>query len=166
MKKTCTTAFLASVVLLLAVPAAGQAQLSTSGKTQLGINGFGTFTENTQRLISTLSITQFVSEGLELGADLTLQTDFEDASGFAFGRARYNFVGQSMTVPFLSLGVGKELSANTNALFSGGVGLRHFVSEDVSLNAETSTSWSFVNSNLTWSEAVMLNFGVSVYFGG
>ena len=57
-------------------------------------------------------------------------------SGFLFGKFRYNFIGESNTVPFLELGVGAPLDENAaeSILYQGGAGLKQFINEHVSFD--------------------------------
>lgn len=174
MRRIQAISLLGLFAALLAVPAGADAQIRTGGKTQLGVSGFGGVGERNFGSV-TFSITQYVSDSFEIGADtnftFTERAGGTQLNGFFFGRIRYNFVGQSMTVPYLSAGGGTNLASGGGAssfdfvVFDAGIGLKHFLNERVSFNAEASGR-AHANGDFEIQEQVYLQAGLSMYLGG
>jgi len=160
--------------LVLSAPSLLCAQVNTRGKIQFGVSGFGSVSENTASLSTQLSLTRFFTKGLEVGGDLqvsTSATSYEgsetttNTDGYVFGRVRYNFVGQSMTVPYISLGGGTQLTTSETVptALQAGVGFKRFLSDQVSFNGET--NYTSLTAGEYSSSAVNFSFGVSLYVG-
>jgi hypothetical protein len=165
-----------SLLLLLAVPSLLDAQISTRNRTQVGISGFGSVGSSSSSLATVVSLTQFFTRSLELGGDVVLtataihgetetQTDF---NGFLFGRVNYNFVGQSLFVPYLSLGVGTILTSSeygpTGMPVQVGAGFKQFLNERASLNGEVMSRGLYNEGEWLWGEDVDFRVGLSIYF--
>ena len=177
---------LLALSLLAFTAGVASAQIDTRGKTQFGLAGFGSVSQDNGFASAQISLTQFVTQRLEIGTDLTVSATMQKTSsldgfgdatagttststtGDVFGRIRYNFVGQSMTVPYISLGAGTSLSNNNNGSqpleLQAGLGFKHFLNERVSFNGEANyTSIQMQNSS---SSSVNFLVGLSIYTGG
>jgi hypothetical protein len=171
-----------TALLMSIFPTLGSAQLSTRGRTQIGIAGYGSFQESFSSVSALLSMTRFLTQGLEVGGDLQLTASSssaggeersEDVSGHLFGRVRYNFVGRSMTVPYVSLGAGTQLTAQENAVtpleLQAGLGFKHFLNDRVSFNGEVDyMTIQYPESEYAASSstsAIFFQTGISLYVG-
>ncbi len=151
------------------------AQIDTDGAVQIGISGFGLVGADDQVAFAGLSLTKFTGERLEIGGDLMLSFTKSSGSdsevgGFFMGRTRYNFIGESMTVPFVSAGVGTQLDdpgegESRPVIFQVGVGFKHFLNENVSFNVEALSYAALVDGEFEVMEAAFILFGLSIYVG-
>jgi hypothetical protein len=170
--------FLMALFLAAAAGSVASAQIDTRGKTQFGISGFGSINDASGFASAQLSITKFMTKSLEIGSDLTTYitmqkgSDFSESStstsGDVFGRIRYNFVGQSMMVPYLSLGAGTSLSTDsyggTQPLeLQAGAGFKRFLNEKVSFNGEV--NYTSIQVQSTSTSSVNFLVGLSIYTG-
>ena len=162
------TAALLLGLALLANPAS--AQVAGAGSKQITFGGGGLVGEDFQSLNATIGLTQYVSDNLEIGGFLNgtaSKSGDEDTSfsGFVFGNATWNFVTQSMTVPFVYLGAGTPLDDDTigDLAFQAGGGFKHFVSEVFSFNGQASVIGQMVDGEFNMGDFVLLNFGFSYY---
>ena len=127
------------VLTAVALPARTVAQVDVQGATSLSIAGSGIVGGDFQNLTNILGLNKFIAGGLELGGFLiatisSSSTSSEtDVSGFFFGKLRYNFIGQSMTVPFLEVATGTQLDepsvGERPTLVQGGGGVKWFLKE-------------------------------------
>jgi hypothetical protein len=172
--------FLMALFLAAAAGSAASAQVETRGKTQFGIAGFGSIMDNSSGFASAqVSITKFMTKNLEIGTDVTTYItmtgggDFGGESststtGDVFGRLRYNFVGQSMMVPYVSFGAGTSLSTDsyggTQPLeLQAGAGFKRFLNEKVSFNGEV--NYTSIQVQSTSTSSVNFLVGLSIYTG-
>lgn len=170
MRRTMPVLFLLAILL----PATATAQIDTRGKKSLSVSAFGTIQEGSTLGSVSGGLTAFLTEAIELGGDVQLTiSSFSDGfgttttntQGFMNARGRYNLVGQSMTVPFVSLGVGKNVGGTSTTVLSAGGGIKRFINERVSFNGEgiyqnLSVSTDFGDSS---SSSILLLVGISIY---
>jgi hypothetical protein len=174
----------AAFLLMLLLPLAVEAQLTTRNKTQVGIGGFGWVSDGSTSLSGQLSITKFFTNALEIGAAVQATATgtstgggddvFGDGggggtelsvSGYVFGQAKLNFVGQGLTVPYLTVGAGAPIQADVSSLtFQYGGGIKRFLSENVSINGEAVALGMATDYGFEAAQSILLNFGISVYF--
>lgn len=167
------TRILGSLVLIFALlPQAASAQIETRHLNQLGAFGFGMVGGDVTTLTMGLSLTRFMTNRLEVGGDVSgTWADVGATTLYMMGRARYNFVGQSLWVPFASVGLGSQLVStgvgnDSNMTGSVGVGFKRFLNESVSFNGEA-TGLAMENpmtGDIEFMDGVMLTFGISMYF--
>lgn len=160
------------VIMLFTLAFAASAQVRTRDKVQLGLSGYGMFGGGISMMNTGVSMTRFFTEALEIGGDLNgtySKTEGSDARNemSVYGRIRYNFIGSSMTVPFLSAGAGKSLAKDaTDVMIVGGAGFKHFVSERVSFNGEAYKIWAKnAEGRYEMAKPTIITFGLSIYIG-
>ncbi len=137
----------------------------TENKTQLGLSAFAVVAEETAGLAS-ITVTRFFTPKIEAGGSISLFFDDDGVSdGFLLGTFAYNFVGQSMTVPFLFGLAGASVGDENGFAFGGGGGIRHFVSEDVAILGRVWTAAATVDGDLEFLEGAIIEAGISLYLG-
>ena len=163
-----------ALIATLTATAQLSGQVQIRDRYQLGLAGSGFLVSGGSNLNATASLTKFLGSALEFGGDLSLgvtssQSGGTEVSGFAFGRIRYNFVGQSLTVPFLSFGAGTQLDSPSTgsrlALFQAGVGVKRFLNERASFNVEALGYGALQGGQFEIAHGVFVQFGLSYYFG-
>lgn len=175
--RTVLTMCFASLLLLSSSAAA---QIETRGKASIQVAGFGTFQDGSSSATAVAGVSYFATTALELGGDLSVSVssfDFGDGTtesttnGFVTARARYNFVGQSLFVPYVSAGVGTSLDTSESApsiiTYNGGVGFKRFLNERVSFNGEVNYSSLHSESDFGSGTSSAVNFlvGIAIYTG-
>lgn len=169
--------------------------ISTSlSETETSFSGFGSSSTSFRDSADlNLNYGVFLVGGLQLGASLMLdkgESWDEDASGtksnesedettFVFLDLKYNFVFSKSqpVVPFIGIGVGaastSSTSGGTTTEGSGtatklGIGVKFFLTENTSLNAEfRADSFTYTPDGSTYEltqDTTGLHFGLSVYF--
>jgi len=162
------TAALLLGLALLANPAA--AQVAGAGSKQITFGGGGLVGGDFQSLNATVGLTKYVSDHLEIGGFLNgslskMEGSDSEISGYVFGNATWNFVSQSMTVPFVFFGAGTPLDDDTigDLAFQGGAGFKRFVNEDFSFNGQVSGIGQMYDGEFEMAEFVLVTFGFSYY---
>lgn len=167
------TMALAVALSLVASPVA--AQVAGAGSKQVTFSAGGVVGEDYQSLNSTLGLTQYFTDRFELGGFLSgsaSKSGEEDTefSGYVFANATFNFVNQSMTIPFIFGGIGTPLDEDRQGdlSFNVGAGFKHFVNENFSFNGQASAIGQTVedvdgNESVEWGDFILLNFGFSYY---
>lgn len=175
---------LLAVCFALVLPAAASAQIDTRGKFSVQVAGFGTLAEGNTTGTVLGGLTTFVTKAIEIGGDVSLsasngQDEFGESTvnttGFLTARLRYNLVGQSLTVPFLSLGMGTSIGSDISSqIFNAGGGFKRFLNERVSLNGEANyqtiqqgdfdAGGGFIVEGGS-SSAIQFLVGISIYTG-
>ena len=165
--------WMASLVLFSAVAASAEAQVAGGGM-KLGFSGNGQFMEGGNTTLTNIIEVSYFSR-LEGGAYITAFTSSSaassDTSGFFFGTFKYNFIGESLFVPFLHAGFGLPLQtgASFNVLEYGG-GFKAFFSERASFDVTGALqTLNFSGGDFSSggsSSSFALRYGLSFYFGG
>ena len=176
------TALIATLIAVVVSFDPATAQIETRGRASLQLAGYGTFQEGSSSATAVAGLSYFVTQAVEVGGDVSLSVRSSDApdgtsevntDGFLTGRVRYNFVGQSLFVPYLSAGLGTSLdtseSAPTVITYNGGVGFKRFLNERVSFNGEVNYTSLRIESEF-FDEAITnsaVNFlvGIAIYTG-
>lgn len=182
--------------LLLAAalsPLNGSAQIAAAGSTKLSLSGSGFVGSDFTNMTNILGLSRFSRSGLEIGGDIMLAMsrtagapsyDFDPVTGemyetgggeseltttgFMFGRIAYNFIGESTTVPFVSVGLGAPISdAETiPILIDIGGGIKKFISERASFDIMANYQGQSVDGEISWQDGLSLYYGLSFYLGG
>ena len=137
---------LLAMTLALAMPGSAAAQVDVEGATSLSVNGFILPSSTAGFVSANIGLGKFLGgSGFELTGLLNLNMskfgDDWNTGGYFYGKARYNFIGESTTVPFLEAGFGTPLDKPEGAdsfLYQVGAGLKKFVSENVSFDVQGS----------------------------
>lgn len=183
-------AIVAALMLAVALtPATGSAQIEAAGSTKLSLSGSGFVGSDFTNMTNILGLSKFSKSGIEIGGDVMLamtrssgtptfdeytgEVTYGDSelstTGFVFGRMAYNFIGESTTVPFLSVGVGAPVDPNaetTPILLDLGGGFKKFISERASFDVMANYQGSMVDGEISWQSGVSLYYGLSFYLGG
>ena len=188
-------AAVASFVLLTAAfasPRQAAAQIDLGGAARVSFNGSLTEEAGAPSVTLLAGLTYLTEGGAEFGFDVT--NDFEGGreiggvkqessqSGFFFLRGGYNFIGESLTVPFVSGGIGFnlantgeigftdpgfddfELGGGTSAstVYELGGGIKRFLNERASFDVMGNYRDALEG---TGSGSLSVQFGMSLYFG-
>lgn len=163
-----TAAAFTLALLLAAIPAG--AQVAGAGSKQVTFAGGGLVGSDFQSLNGTFGVTRYVSDAFEVGTFVTgtySKSEGSDAevSGYLFGNFTWNFVSESMTVPFLFIGAGTPLDEDRmgDLAVQGGAGFKKFVSENFSFNGQASAIGQKTGDVFEWGDFVLLSFGFSYY---
>jgi hypothetical protein len=164
-------ALVVALMALLVLSTSAAAQVAGAGSKQITFAGGGTVGKDYQSLNGTFGITRYVSDNLEIGTFVSgTYSKFGsggvgELSGYLFGNLTWNFVSQSMTVPFLFAGAGTPLDDESlgDLAFQGGAGFKHFVSEVFSFNGQASMIGQKVGDEVNFGDFVLLAFGFSYY---
>jgi hypothetical protein len=157
-----------SALVLASTPLA--AQVAGAGAKQITFSGGGVVGQDYQSLNATVGLTRYFSDHLEVGAFLS--GSFSKAggsdgsySGYVFGNATWNFVSESLTVPFVFAGAGTPLDSDRvgDLAVQGGAGFKRFVSEYFSFNGQASVIGQKVDGEMNFGDYVLLAFGFSYY---
>jgi hypothetical protein len=175
-------AIMICLVSIVALPNLVSGQIETRGRASLQLAGFGTFQDGSTSATALAGLSYFATKGIEVGGDVSVSVRNMDAgdgtsetttNGYVTARARYNFVGQSLFVPYLSLGVGTSLDTSELApsvvTYNGGLGFKRFLNERVSFNGEVNYTSLHMQSDLigeaVTSSAVNFLVGIAIYTG-
>lgn len=161
---------LAFFVSLLAAGVSAEAQVVGSGM-KLGFSGNGQFGENSTTLTNIIEVSHF--RRFEGGTYITASTRSSGGdtttSGFLFATLKYNFIGESLFVPFLHAGLGVPLETNADFhVLEYGGGFKAFFTERASFDL-TGVLQTFSYSSDFGSASdtsLSLRYGLSFYFGG
>lgn len=171
--------WLACVVFLLAFAASAEAQVAGGGM-RLGLAGNITVPEGGDPVMMNIISASYFSR-FEGGVRIGVFTSGGVNSGDVFGELKYNFIGESLFVPFLHVGIGTQLAGasqggsdfSTNStLFNYGGGFKAFINErasfDVtgSLQTITTSIDTGGSSQSGSSTGFSMIYGLSLYFGG
>ena len=98
-----------AVVSLFALSGQAMAQVDLGGASRITFSGFGNISES-PTVTTTVGISRFTEGGLEVGGDISAFFYEDGVFGSGFGRVSWNFIGESLTVPFVTGGVGAPFS--------------------------------------------------------
>ena len=144
-----------SFVFFLLLPAQAQAQVEAAGSWKFTLAGSGTFGTGGS-LSNTIGASRFTEGGWEYGANLhaTIVSTVGDTLTFGAltGRVTYNFIGESLTVPFVDAGFGTSLGLGGGVAYDFGGGVKRFFSDNASLDVR-----------LSYEGSLAMFYGVSLY---
>ena len=189
-------AAVASFLLLTAVfapPRQAAAQIDLGGAARVSFSGSLTEEAGAPNVRLLAGLTYLTEGGAEFGFDVT--SNFEGGrdfgggvqqgssqSGFFFLRGGYNFIGESLTVPFVSGGIGFNLAnmgeigftdpgfddfelgggAGASSVYEVGGGVKRFLNEQASFDVMGNYRGMLEGSG---SGSLSVQFGMSIYFG-
>ena len=178
--------WIASLVLLAgatALPHSAEAQMDFGGATRVSFSGNVTNLTKPDNLNGTvfMGLSRISEGGAEFGGDLSLNISATStatstgsvtqvrASGFGFFRAGYNFIGESLTVPFVTGGVGLPFQREGDQLFfyySASGGIKRFINESASFDVAGNYQGVLSGGMGGFSGGQFsVQFGMSLYFG-
>ena len=153
-----------AIMLVLAFPGQAMAQVDLGGASRITFSGSGTVSESP--MVTTIAgISRFTEGGLEIGGDIWAFFSESGVSGTGFGRVSQNFIGESLTVPFVTGGVGAPFSGG-GFLYDAGAGIKRFLDERTSF--DLMASWQGYLSTGRGgggSGSLSVRFGLSIYLG-
>ncbi len=162
MKARVTVWPLVILVSALAMASDSAAQrLDVRGLSRVSVSGAATMGEHSV-LTATGGFSRFTHSGLEYGGDVVAAYAGGGTTGALFARVSQNFIGESLTVPFVTGGVGTGFGGLGGFVYDAGGGIRRFTSDQRS-------SFDFM---ATWrggrrsGGTAALRVGLSFYFGG
>ena len=151
----------------LVSPQPVEAQVDLGGATRVSFSGSLTGFEDPTNLQGNMlaGVTRISEGGAEFGGQLTMNVNKASVSGFGFFHAGYNFIGESLTVPFVSGGVGSPLGQGIGdlILYNASGGVKRFVSERASFDV-TGSYQGYLTGDIGSGGNVVLLFGMSLYF--
>ena len=179
-------AVFAVIVFALAFPGQSMAQVDAAGSWKVTFSGGGTLGENTN-FNNIMGFSRFTESGWEFGGDI-LANFFKSPSfcvsydfygnclgeegggvsvgGFGFFRGTYNFIGESLTVPFVTAGYGAPLDSNAGSgVYQVGAGIKRFLSERASFDLAVNYQ-GLAGGQGGGGGAISLLYGMSLYLGG
>ena len=102
-----------------------------------------------------------MENGFELGGDISGFYSSGGFFGFGFFRGTYNFIGESLTVPFVGAGYGSSLGDVTVGVYQVGGGIKRFLSERASFDVGV----SYQGITAGGPGQMSLQYGMSIYLG-
>ena len=175
----------AVVVLALALPGRATAQVDAAGSWKVTFSGGGTLGEFTN-FNNIMGFSRFTESGWEFGGDILANfsqspsfcVDFDfsgeclheegggvSVGGYGFFRGTYNFIGQSLTVPFVTAGYGAPLDSNAGSgVYQVGAGIKRFLSDRASF--DLAVNYQGTTGQVGGGGAISLLYGMSLYLGG
>ena len=157
-------ASLAVLVGAFGSPRPAEAQVDLEGATRLAFTGSLTSLAGDAVGLVNAGLSRVLDGGTEFGGDMFLVVSGGGADGFLFFRGTHNFVRESLTVPFVTAGVGIPLGGFGGAYpFQGGGGIKRFLNEDASL--DVMAAYQAILNSFGGSSSVSVQFGLSFYFG-
>lgn len=174
--------WIASLVMLAGgavLPHSAEAQMDLGGATRVSFSGNVTNLTKPDNLNGTvfMGLSRISEGGAEFGGDLILNISATPAasgtqvraSGFGFFRAGYNFIGESLTVPFVTGGVGLPFQREGDQLFfyySASGGIKRFINESASFDVAGNYQGVLSGGMGGFSGGQFsVQFGMSLYFG-
>lgn len=176
--------WIATLVVLVGValsPGWAEAQMDLGGATRVSFSGNLTNLTKPDALNATvlMGLSRISEGGAEFGGDLILNMSSTPATtgspasrvvtGFGFFRAGYNFIGESLTVPFITGGVGLPFQRESDQLFfyySASGGVKRFINESASFDVAGNYQGVLSGGQGAFSGGQFsVQFGMSLYFG-
>ena len=163
---------IASLVVLAGVvvsPRPAEAQVNLQGATRVEFSGIVGDLTNKPTGFMLAGLSHITEGGAELGGDLSMRFSPNMAggysvSGFGFFRGGYNFIGESLTVPFVMGAVGAPLDGTGDHYpYEAGGGIKRFLSEASSFDITVAYQGNL--NSFSQSGTVTARFGISFYFG-
>ena len=165
--------WIASLVVLAVAfvsPQPAEAQVDLGGATRISFSGNITDITNARGFVA-MGASRVTEGGAEFGGDILANITANGVTGFAFFRGGYNFIGESLTVPFVSFGIGTSLGGTGTSLGGGkyypyeaGGGIKRFISESASFDV-SGTYRATLSGTGGGNGVVSVMFGMSLYFG-
>lgn len=176
--------WIATLVVLVGTavsPDWAEAQMDLGGATRVSFSGNVTNLTKPDNLSGTvfMGLSRISEGGAEFGGDLILNISATpgrsgagtgvSASGFGFFRAGYNFIGESLTVPFITGGVGLPFQRESDQLFfyySASGGVKRFINESASFDVAGNYQGVLSGGQGAFTGGQFsVQFGMSLYFG-
>ena len=172
--------WIASLVVLAVAfvsPQPAEAQVDLGGATRISFSGNITDITNARGFVA-MGASRVTEGGAEFGGDIQANITANGVTGFAFFRGSYNFIGESLTVPFVSFGIGTSLGGTGTSLggtgtslgggkyypYEAGGGIKRFISESASFDV-LGTYRATLSGTGGGNGVVSVMFGMSLYFG-
>ena len=149
-----------TLVVFLGLSGQALAQLDAAGSWKVTLNGGGTLGDSPS-FSTNVGLSRFMENGFELGGDIFGVYSSGGFSGFGVFRGTYNFIGESLTVPFVGVGYGSTLGDVTVGVYQVGGGIKRFVSDRASFDVGV----SYLGATQGGAGQVMLQYGMSIYLG-
>lgn len=149
-----------AVVILLGLSGQALAQLDAAGSWKVTLNGGGTLGDSPS-FNTNVGLSRFTESGFELGGDIAGFYGSGGFVGFGFFRGTYNFIGESLTVPFVGVGYGSSLGDVTSGVYQVGGGVKRFLSDRASFDVGV----SYMGVTGGGAGQMFLQYGMSLYLG-
>ncbi|MCY4662174.1 MAG: hypothetical protein OXF93_20585 [Acidobacteria bacterium] len=152
---------LCALVFFLGFFGQAAAQVDAAGSWKVALNGGGTLGDH-PNFNTNIGFSRFTESGFELGGDIVGIYAGGGFSGFGFFRGTYNFIGESLTVPFVGFGYGSTLGGGLSAgVYQVGGGIKRFLSERASFDFGV----NYQGITEGGAGQMSLQFGMSLYLG-
>ncbi|NNM35397.1 MAG: hypothetical protein HKO53_20145, partial [Gemmatimonadetes bacterium] len=135
------------------------------------LNAFGNLQFSSEQDLNGVlggSLTRFLTDQFEVGVTSLLLFTNGDIGGSLGGLFQFNVTNQSLWLPYIGvssgvLWIGGETLGGVSGDFR--IGIRRFVSENVSFNVEVSQRYQY-EDEFQWDEfdVIPVSFGLSVFF--
>lgn len=151
---------------MFGLPRGAAAQIDLGGTTRLAVSGAVPDLLDPEQGFVSVGASRVTEGGVELGGDISASFSGSGVSGFGFFRGVYNFVGESLTVPFVTGGVGTPLGSDTGSyvLYNAGAGVKRFIDESASFDIMANYQGALTGSG-GGGGTLSLVFGLSIYLG-
>ena len=167
--KVVCIASLVALVGIVVFPRPAEAQVNLQGATRVEFSGSVSDLTADPAGFMLAGVSRITEGGAEFGGDVSMNflPDGQggySVSGFGFFRAGYNFIGESLTVPFIMGAVGTPLDGTGGFYpYEAGGGIKRFLSEVSSFDITVGYQGSL--NSFSQSGTVTARFGISFYFG-
>ena len=162
MKARLTAVTLVVVGTALATVSESAAQrLDVRGLSRVSVSGTATIGEHAA-LTAVGGLSRFTHSGLEFGGDVVASYAGGGTIGAGFFRASQNFIGESLTVPFVTGGMGAGFGGLGGFVYDAGGGIRRFTPDQRS-SFDIMATWQGGRRS---GGTAALRVGLSFYFGG
>ena len=150
---------------MFGLPRGAAAQMDLGGATRLAVSGSVPDLLDPEQGFVNVGASRVTEGGAELGGDISASFSASGVSGFGFFRGGYNFIGESLTVPFVTGGVGTPLGSATGSyvLYNAGAGVKRFIDESASFDIMANYQGLLTGSG--GGGTLSLVFGLSIYLG-
>ena len=166
-KRIVWVATLVVLAGLFGSPRGAAAQVDLGGATRLSLSGSVPDLLNpNQGGFVNVGDSRVTEGGAELGGDISASFSPNGVRGFGFFRGGYNFIGESLTVPFVTGGVGTPLGSDTGSMvfYNAGAGVKRFIDESTSFDLMANYQGLLSGSGVDGG-TLSLVFGLSIYLG-
>ena len=157
---------IATVVWVVAFPGRAAAQLDLGSAARITFNGSMDLSDSPSG-VALIGASWVTEGGVEFGGDIVSSFSGDGADGFGFFRGGYNFIGESLTVPFVTAGIGfplKPPSGSTVYLYEAGAGIKRFFNERASFDVVGNWRGALSGGIGAGGGSLSMQFGMSVYF--
>lgn len=161
MKARLMAALVVFVSALTMTSESAAQRLDVRGLSRVGVSGRATIGDYSSVMVNG-GYSRFTYSGLELGGDVYASYSGGGTNGAVFFRASQNFIGETLTVPFVTAGVGSGFGSLGTFVYDAGGGFRRFT-PDQRRSFDFVATWQ--GGRGTGGQAA-LRVGLSFYFGG